>query len=80
VQEGIMSLAQLTGLPVVPFSYNLQWKIRLKSWDRFQIPLPFSKCEMNVGHPIHVPRDVTDEQRAELRRQLETVMKEMTRE
>ncbi len=80
IQEGIMSLAQLTGLPVVPFSYNLQWKIRLKSWDRFQIPLPFSKCEMNVGQPIHVPRDVTDEQRAELRRRLETVMKEMTRE
>lgn len=80
VQEGVMSLAQLTGMSIVPFSYNLQWKIRLKSWDRFQIPLPFSKCEMNVGHPIPVPRDITAEQRVELRRQLEAVMKEMTRE
>src|SRR4029077_17081604 len=42
VQEGIMSLAQLTGLPILPVSYSLSWKIRAGSWDRFQIPLPFS--------------------------------------
>ena len=35
VQDGVMALAQLTGLPIVPITYNLGWKIRLKSWDRF---------------------------------------------
>jgi Uncharacterized protein conserved in bacteria len=80
VQDGVMSLAQLTGLPIIPFSYNLTWKIRLKSWDRFQIPLPFSKCEMNVGLPITVPRDATDEQRAELRKKLEESLREMSRD
>lgn len=80
VQDGVMSLAQLTGLPIVPFSYNLTWKIRLKSWDRFQIPLPFSKCEMNVGMPIKVPREATDEERAELRRQLEQSLTAMSRD
>ena len=38
-----MSLAQMTGLPIVPVTYHLNWKIRLKSWDRFQIPLPFAR-------------------------------------
>jgi len=80
VQDGVMSLAQLTGLPIIPFSYNLTWKIRLKSWDRFQIPLPFSKCEMNVGLPITVPREASDEQRAALRRQLEDSLKSMSRD
>ena len=47
VQEGVMALAQLTGLPIIPVSYHATWKIRVKSWDRFQIPLPFSRCEMN---------------------------------
>lgn len=80
VQEGVMSLAQLTGLPVIPFSYNLRWKIRLKSWDRFQIPIPFSKCEMNSGKPILVPREATDEERAALRQQLQNSLNEMSRD
>lgn len=80
VQDGVMVLAQLTGLRIIPVSYNVQWKIRLKSWDRFQIPIPFSKCEMNSGAPIRVPRDATDEERAVLRQQLEDALKAMTRD
>ncbi len=49
IQDGVTSLAQLTGLPIVPVSFNLNWKIRVKSWDRFQIPLPFARCEIAVG-------------------------------
>jgi len=28
VQDGVMALAQVTGLPIVPFSFRLSWKIR----------------------------------------------------
>ncbi len=80
VQEGIASLAQITGLPIVPVSLNLNWKIRVKSWDRFQIPLPFARCEVCVGKVIHVPPDVTDDRRRELRQQLETELKSITRD
>ncbi|MBC8094263.1 MAG: lysophospholipid acyltransferase family protein [Akkermansiaceae bacterium] len=80
VQEGVMSLAQLTGLPIVPFSFNLRWKIQLKSWDHFQIPLPFSKCELNAGAPIHVPREATDAEREQLRQRVETALKELSRD
>ena len=71
VQDGVTSLAQLTGLAVIPVSYHLSWKICLKSWDRFQIPLPFSKCVARFGEPLKVPREATDAQREELRRELE---------
>jgi lysophospholipid acyltransferase (LPLAT)-like uncharacterized protein len=80
VQDGIMSLAQLTGLPILPFSYHLGWKIRVKSWDRFQIPLPFSRCQMNVEKPIRVPREATDEQREALRLQLERTLNALSKD
>jgi len=78
VQDGVMSLAQVTGLPVVPFSYDLDWKIRPGSWDRFLIPLPFARCHMRLADPIYVPRDATDEQREQLRRQLEQTLKSIS--
>lgn len=79
VQDGVMSLAQVTGLEIVPFSYHAHWKISVKSWDRFQIPLPFSRCEMNFGEPLSVPREASDEERAALRLRLEEQLQELSR-
>jgi lysophospholipid acyltransferase (LPLAT)-like uncharacterized protein len=80
VQDGAMSLAQVTGLPIIPFSYSLNWKVRLNSWDRFQIPLPFSYCEMRAGKPIYVPRNATDEERNHLQLQLQNTLRELSRD
>lgn len=71
VREGPMTLAQVTGLPIVPASFRLDWKIQLKSWDRFQIPLPFSRCEITVGKTLSVPREIPEARREHLRRELE---------
>jgi lysophospholipid acyltransferase (LPLAT)-like uncharacterized protein len=78
VQQGAMSLAQLTGRPIVPFGFHAHWKIQLKSWDAFQIPLPFSRCVLRMGAPIRVPREATDAQREELRLQLEQTLKNIS--
>ena len=75
VQEGVMSLAQLTGLPIVPFSFYAHHKIRLKSWDGFQIPLPFSRCDLRVGEPIFIARDASDAQREDSRKRVEESLK-----
>jgi lysophospholipid acyltransferase (LPLAT)-like uncharacterized protein len=80
VQDGVTSLGQLTGLPIVPVSCNLGWKIRVKSWDRFQIPLPFSRCEIIFAKPIRVPREATDAEREALRQRLETELRAITRD
>jgi hypothetical protein len=80
VEEGALLLAQLTGLPIVPYTCNLGWKIRVKSWDRFQIPLPFSRCEVVFEKPIRVPREATDAEREELRRRLESCLRAITRD
>ena len=80
VQEGVMALAQITGLPIVPVSYSLGWKVRPKSWDRFQIPLPFSRCEMVLAKPVRVPREASDAEREALRQQLERTLKEISKD
>jgi len=78
--DGIIALAQLTGHPIIPFGFYARRKIVIKSWDHFQIPLPFSFCEMNSGKPIYVPRDASDEEREKLREQLEETLKEISRD
>jgi len=80
VQEGVMYLAQVTGLPIIPFSYHLTLKLRPNSWDRFQIPLPFSRCHMILEKPVRVPREATDEQREELRQHLERTLREISKD
>ena len=74
IQDGIITLAQLTGLPILPLTFNLTGKFSLRSWDRFQIPLPFSRCELLVGQPLFVPRDLDDATRTKLRGELQQLM------
>jgi lysophospholipid acyltransferase (LPLAT)-like uncharacterized protein len=80
VQDGALALAQMTGMPTVPVSYHLSWKLRLKSWDRFQIPLPFSRCEINIGRILRVPREISNGDRESLRQELEGEMRAITRD
>ena len=80
VQDGVIALAQLTGKPIVPVSFNPKWKIRTKSWDRFQIPLPFSRCDMIFGQPIRVPRSADEAEREKLRVELERGLMGITRD
>ncbi len=78
IQPGIIQLAQVTGRPIVAFGYHIHRKIWFKSWDRFQVPLPFSRCDFRFADPIFVPRDATNDQREELRQRLENVMMSIT--
>jgi hypothetical protein len=80
VQEGVIGLARVTGLPIIPASYYLSRKIQAKSWDRFQIPLPFARCEIVLGKPVWVPREASDAEREGLRQQLERTLKEISRD
>jgi lysophospholipid acyltransferase (LPLAT)-like uncharacterized protein len=78
--EGATRLAQITNRPVLPVSYFLKWKIQLPSWDGFQVPLPFSVCEVTVGKMFQVPPEIGDVEREELRKQLEAELRAITRD
>ncbi|MDB6056258.1 MAG: hypothetical protein JWO95_102 [Verrucomicrobiales bacterium] len=76
IQEGIMSLAQLTGRPIVPLGINGHPHFKARSWDKFQLPVPFANCRVLYGEPIFVPRDADDVERKRIRAELERVMLE----
>ena len=80
VREGVIATAQLTGLTIMPASYRLNWKIQLKSWDRFQIPLPFARCDITTGRVLRVPREATEAEREIFRQQLEAEMRAITQD
>jgi len=80
VQDGVIAIAQLTGFPIVPMSYRAKWRIQMKSWDQFQIPLPLSRCEVIFDAPIHVPRELTPELREQLRLQLQNALNAISAE
>jgi lysophospholipid acyltransferase (LPLAT)-like uncharacterized protein len=73
-QPGAIWLAKLTGNPVVPFHMEASSYWSLKSWDRTQIPKPFSTVALTVGEPIDVPSDADENaleaKRVELERSL----------
>jgi lysophospholipid acyltransferase (LPLAT)-like uncharacterized protein len=69
--DGIVAVARMSGCPVIPATYASVGAKRLGSWDRFLIPLPFSRGVIVWGDPIYVPRDADE---AAARQQIEDAM------
>lgn len=80
VQDGIVALAQVTGRPIIPVSGFLTPKIALRSWDRFQVPVPFGRCEVTFAPPVWVPRNATEAERQACRDQLLLEMMKYTKD
>ncbi len=53
-QPGIVTAARLSGLPLVPVGVAVDRCWRMKSWDQFQIPKPFSTVFVRYGAPLWV--------------------------
>jgi lysophospholipid acyltransferase (LPLAT)-like uncharacterized protein len=68
VQPGTVWLAKATGHPVLPFHLEASRYWTTKSWDRTQIPKPFSTVAIAMGEPLEVPKHA-DEQAIEAARQ-----------
>jgi lysophospholipid acyltransferase (LPLAT)-like uncharacterized protein len=59
-QPGAVWLAKATGNPVLPFHLEADRHWTLGSWDRTQIPKPFSTVSLVVGEPFTVPENADD--------------------
>lgn len=74
VQPGVVWLAKLTGNPVVPFHMEASKFWSLGSWDRTQIPKPFSTVALAVGVPIDVPAEADEVDLEAKRLEVETAL------
>jgi lysophospholipid acyltransferase (LPLAT)-like uncharacterized protein len=56
VKDGVLRLAQKTGSVIVPIGWHAsRVKVFTKTWDQFQIPLPFSRIIYAYGKPVAIP-------------------------
>jgi hypothetical protein len=55
-KPGAVMLSQLTGKPILPISIAASHTWRLTTWDRFELPLPFSRVVIAYGEPVRLPR------------------------
>lgn len=52
LQAGIVAAAALARKPVIPVAIDFDACWRLRSWDRFIIPKPFSRVVVRFGAPV----------------------------
>ena len=72
---GAILLAQTTGAVIAPVHAKFSWCLRLKTWDGFIIPLPFSRVSVTVEEMIPVPRELTNDEFEAMRSRVETLLK-----
>jgi lysophospholipid acyltransferase (LPLAT)-like uncharacterized protein len=71
---GVIFLAQKTRAPVVPINMEYSSCWRVKSWDRFIIPRPFSKVRVIIGQPHQIRSTSTPEEFENERLRLQNAM------
>ena len=68
---GVVNAARLAGVAIVPAAFAARRRLVLPSWDRFIVPLPFTRGVLVWGEPIEVARDADPETREQARREVE---------
>jgi lysophospholipid acyltransferase (LPLAT)-like uncharacterized protein len=80
VKHGAIVLSRRTGCPVVPMGVASSWHIVLKKrWDRYTLPLPFTRAAIVVGRPIFVPAGADREEIERCRQQVEEQLDDLNR-
>ena len=78
MSKGPIHLASIHHTCVVPVTVNASRYWECKSWDRFQIPKPFSKLSVVIGEPIHVPEKLDAETLEKYRKMAEDALNKVS--
>lgn len=76
---GIVTLARLTGRPVIPVAIASSRYKAFDTWSKMTLNLPYSRCGVAAGEPIYVPADVGAKEVEGLRLSIEAGLNEVTR-
>ncbi len=74
LKPGTLYMAQQTGAYLIPVTFSAKRKIVFNSWDKFVLPLPFSKTLMLYGKPIKVPKNISPRELVTIRNSFEQQM------
>ena len=83
VQRGLVYLSSRLGLPIVPVGFGFERPWRMRSWDRFIVPRPFTRARCVTCDPIQVPpgadRDTLEAYRLHAEQRLHAVTEQAER-
>ena len=77
-KPGMVAIARMTGLPVIPVTFSALPARRLGSWDHTLVPYPFSRGIFVYGEPVIVPRDLDESGQERMRMAIEAEIDRLT--
>ncbi|MFO7914241.1 MAG: lysophospholipid acyltransferase family protein [Candidatus Krumholzibacteriales bacterium] len=78
LQQGAVELARLTGRAVLPLTSSASRRKLFRSWDCFQVPLPFSRVVVEYGEPLIMKGDENKDEREQAKDVLQRRLNELT--
>ena len=80
VAQGAIYLASELEMPItiIAIGYDRPW--RVKSWDRFAVPRPFSRARIVVSPKIHIPKNLNRAAIETHRVDVQQLMRDLTEE
>lgn len=77
---GASYIAAKTGYPMLPIAFSASRSWRLRSWDKFMIPKPFSVLHFTAGAPITVAAESDEATIAQFTETLSSKLRAVTAE
>jgi lysophospholipid acyltransferase (LPLAT)-like uncharacterized protein len=78
LKRGVLTAAQLSGLPLLPVSAAATRAWWMEGWDRFLVPKPFSRLYVRYGNPVYVPRDAGENELVQIETDVEHTLNTLT--
>ncbi len=82
VKDGIINIAKISGVPIVPVAWHSRSKLffELDTWDKFKVPIGPCKTVALYGDPIHIPEELTREESQEWCKTIEAEMNRLQKD
>ena len=74
VKPGLVLLARRAGAAIIPVYPASRRRWEARSWDRFQVPLPFTRVLIRIDPPIEVPCELSPREQETFRREFEKTL------
>ncbi len=76
--EGAIRLAKLSGAPIIAYALSTKRHKLFNSWDKFMLPLPFSRGAIIFAGPVMVDKNASEQDIEKTRQKLEDMLNQAT--
>ena len=75
MKNGALIISNKTGFPIIPIKIDYsKKKILQNSWDKFEVPLPFSECKVSFGKSYFYEEFLKDDELLNLKQEISSQM------